>query len=878
MKRSAGQEFAQFRRFKLPNQPVVKETKRTEKTQDAFERQAATLQVLKETDYRASSSEDLKTARQDRYQQRLDISDLNEFLLNLRAEQLEQPFQGLQTIPDSFADGPSYIKNMQPAFLEEVRADISGALAQASYSRASLVRLTITSSQKNLCYLSVVEDVDKNRPMFQATFNADDFVLLVQKSSQPLTDWRGTGNYFFAVCEHLYDGERRFSPQVHLKVASKNSVFVTSLTDFYVVWVECLITIVREFKMIRLTEWSDMTPYVFTPSCRRIPHRLTIPQSYFSFLHKNFNDSQVRAIEEACNIHSGVTLIQGPPGTGKTHTILGIISAFLLSTGYAANRPKVLVCAPSNAAIDELARRVVLSGLYDENGAARQDIKCVRLSAWTKEPLDFKARKNPTKEDPPEEVQQIMLSSLVTERLMSSSDTTDPVIVLDNLRKEVQQIEQDIEKAKKTRNKRLLEELICRRRDVEDEIYKERMTKHTYEESRRAASVGILSRADVVFTTLSGAFSKDMELTGGGWHFVIVDEACQALELATLIPMQYGAKNTVLIGDPMQLPGITFSQQSTKSGFNRSLFERMMSAGCPVTMLEVQYRMAPSIRSFPSFYFYHNKLRDAREVVSRTQPYWLPSEAFVFIDLLTSKEIREGSDISMKNYSEAEFIVNLYLHYKPYHGTGLDIGVITPYKSQVHTIRRLLEDQCGSNYKKDIEVNTVDGFQGREKAVIIFSCVRSGDFIGFLSDRRRLNVAITRAKYGLWVVGRAQSLLRQVTWRDFVGLALQDGVLVKARTQLEIPPMFVVRPPQLQLQASVPHYTAPLPQSAFLPIRVDKPSASLFPTTRLPLRSESAVGRLQPPKSEAPPKLLEMLVSKMKSQMSELQEGRYRGL
>jgi senataxin len=453
---------------------------------------------------------------------------------------------------------------------------------------------------------------------------------------------------------------------------------------------------------------------------------------------------------------------------------------------------------------------------------------------------------------------------------MSSSDTAALMIDLENLREEVRHVERDIEEARKTRDNGLLEDLICRRRDVKREINKKN---HIYEESRRAASVAILSRADVIFTTLSGAFSKDMEHTGGGWPFVIVDEACQASELATLIPMQYGAKNTVLIGDPMQLPGITCSRQSIRTGFNRSLFERMMSAGCPVTMLEVQYRMAPSIRSFPSFFFYHNRLRDAREVVSRTQPDWLPREAFVFIDLLTSKEIREGSDLSMKNYSEAEFIVNLYRHYKAYHGTGLDIGVITPYKSQVHAIRRLLESQFGADYKKDIEVSTVDGFQGREKAVIIFSCVRSGDYIGFLSDKRRLNVAITRAKYGLWVVGSAQCLLRQVTWRDFVGFALQDDVLVKARTQLEIPSIFGVNPSQLRPHPNVPHHSAPLPPSAILPIRVDKPSeVSQLPFTRQPHPSNSTLAKLQPHKTEAPVKLLEQLVSEMKSQRSELQD------
>lgn len=836
-----------------------KQLKRTDTTQSEIERQLASGRAMS---YECMMQED---ARKFRYSQRLDLRDLNEFLLTLTVDKLEKPATDLRPIPDSFEDGNAYIRHMQPALFEEVRADLVSSLNQMSYGRASLVKLSIFSSKENLSFLNVVDDVDKKRPLFQAAFRSDDFVLIVPKTSQTLSDWRGSDSYFFAVCEHLYDGDRRVSPLIYLKVAQTNSLTLSSKADYYVVWVESLITILREFKMIRMAEFIDMTPYIFTPSCRRIPHKLSIPSSFFQFLQASFNDSQVKAIEEACNIHSGVTLIQGPPGTGKTHTILGIISAFMLSTGYAANRPRVLVCAPSNAAIDELARRVVLQGLYNEYGDKRTDISCIRLGSWTKEQLILKARKTPTKQDPPPEVQSISLNNLVAERL-KMQDITDPSIEIERMRKEVLQIQQEMDDAKKVHQQAKIETLILKRRNLENRIYREKLAKNSHEDNRKTTVQELLTRADIVFTTLSGAFSKDMELTGGGWNFVIIDEACQALELATLIPMQYDAKITVLIGDPKQLPGTTFSHQSARNSYDRSLFERMMTAGCPVTMLEVQYRMAPSIRSFPSLFFYQNKLRDALEVINREQPYWLPELPFAFIDLLTSREMREGGETSIKNHAEAELIANLYLHYKAFHGTSLDIGVITPYKSQVFAIKRALESKCGQGYKKDVEVNTVDGFQGREKAVIIFSCVRSGDNIGFLSDQRRLNVAITRAKYALWVVGSAECLSRQGVWKDFISFAIEDNLLIKAKHKADISSQFVVKQPISLARIPV---TAPRPESEASSRRFVMPAVPERPKEPQPTPSNPPSTKATPVQPQAPPAnkdYLSDLLHRMKEQ------------
>jgi senataxin len=185
----------------------------------------------------------------------------------------------------------------------------------------------------------------------------------------------------------------------------------------------------------------------------------------------------------------------------------------------------------------------------------------------------------------------------------------------------------------------------------------------------------------------------------------------------------------------------------------------MSKAGCQVTMLEIQYRMDPAIRVFPSTNFYENRLTDGQSILTRKTRTWLPKNSeFLFFDLEDSEESREADETSYINMPEAEFIVSIYEALEGSHGCGMDIGVITPYKRQVRHLRNAFSHSYRGQFRADIEINTVDGFQGREKDVIIFSCVRSGDRIGFLDDFRRMNVAITRAKFALWIIGKAATL------------------------------------------------------------------------------------------------------------------------
>ena len=219
----------------------------------------------------------------------------------------------------------------------------------------------------------------------------------------------------------------------------------------------------------------------------------------------------------------------------------------------------------------------------------------------------------------------------------------------------------------------------------------------------------------------------------------------------------------------MQLPATTFSKEASDLGLSRSLFERLQKCGTEVSLLTVQYRMVKQIRIFPSMKFYAGKLTDDSTIEFRKQPAWIPRDIpLFFFDLTYTKESRNVKETSICNRLEASFIVELYANFTKYHGRKLNIGVITPYKKQVEIISTNLGKRFGSEYQIDVEVNTIDGFQGREKDVIIFSCVRSGDTIGFLSDYRRMNVALTRAKFALWIVGRSETLQLNSDWNALI--------------------------------------------------------------------------------------------------------------
>ena len=303
---------------------------------------------------------------------------------------------------------------------------------------------------------------------------------------------------------------------------------------------------------------------------------------------------------------------------------------------------------------------------------------------------------------------------------------------------------------------------------------------------------GVLRRAEVICATCAGAGSDILERFS--FDACLIDEATQATEPATIVPLTKGCRQVVLIGDQKQLPPTIISREADAAGLGTSLFERMLARGIRAFMLKVQYRMHPAIASFPSKAFYKGELLSGTPPSARRAPMgfdWpVPAVPLAFVDVPEGVERSDGS--SQTNPAEAQKIVNVVKKLVAGHDVlPCDIGIVTPYAAQVRAIKRLLNgNQRERRTRFDappapdsmdaLEVSTVDGFQGREKEVIVFTCTRANanGNVGFLADPRRVNVMLTRARRGLIVVGHHNTLRRDPeVWGPWLAWASENGLV-----------------------------------------------------------------------------------------------------
>ncbi|XP_057453485.1 probable helicase MAGATAMA 3 [Lotus japonicus] len=262
-------------------------------------------------------------------------------------------------------------------------------------------------------------------------------------------------------------------------------------------------------------------------------------------------------------------------------------------------------------------------------------------------------------------------------------------------------------------------------------------------------------------------------------QFLVVDEAAQLKECESTIPLQLpGLHHCILIGDEKQLPALVKSRTADNAEFGRSLFERLVLLGYKKHMLNVQYRVHPSISLFPCKEFYDEKLTDAPTVKGESyNRSFLEGEMFgsySFIHIAKGKE-QFGREHSLKNQVEAAVISEIIgSHKKEFMRTRkkISIGIISPYNSQVYEIQQKIKHHISvSDPDFSVSVRSVDGFKGGEHDVIIISTVRSNPSgkVGFLSNRQRANVAMTRARYSLWILGNAATLVSSDTvWKQVV--------------------------------------------------------------------------------------------------------------
>ena len=299
----------------------------------------------------------------------------------------------------------------------------------------------------------------------------------------------------------------------------------------------------------------------------------------------------------------------------------------------------------------------------------------------------------------------------------------------------------------------------------------------------------VLNSSHIVLTTLGSSGGRAVE-SANKFKVVVIDEAAQSAEPSTLVALLLGSSHAILVGDPQQLPATIFSVSGRSTKYDRSLFQRLEEGGHKVHLLNTQYRMNPVISEFPRHLFYEGMLLDGPNVqqpdyggnlkiIIRTKfPYIQPFNIFD----LDSKEEREGT--SLANKSEALLVLQLYRTLDR-ETDGLvaksRVAIIAPYSQQVSLLHRIFSERYGTTYQSRVEISSVDGFQGREANIVIFSCVRAGagKGIGFLSDVQRMNVALTRAKHFLFVIARKKSIMVNPYWRKLVGYAKSKNAIIQ---------------------------------------------------------------------------------------------------
>ncbi|XP_030461793.2 uncharacterized protein LOC115681846 [Syzygium oleosum] len=285
-------------------------------------------------------------------------------------------------------------------------------------------------------------------------------------------------------------------------------------------------------------------------------------------------------------------------------------------------------------------------------------------------------------------------------------------------------------------------------------------------------------QASLIFCTASSSYklySVEMEPL----NLLVIDEAAQLKECESVIPLQLpGAKHLILVGDECQLPAMVESKVSGRAGFGRSLFERLSSLGYSRQLLNIQYRMHPSISLFPTSNFYQNPILDGPNVKStsyrKSHLPWPMFGPYSFISIPDGREEVGDDGFSLKNPVEVEVVLRILRNlYRAWRGSeeNLTVGVISPYAAQVAAVQAKLGKRYENIKGFLVKVKSVDGFQGGEEDIIIISTVRSNlrGTIGFLSNTKRTNVALTRARYCLWIVGNGETLTKSKSvWQALV--------------------------------------------------------------------------------------------------------------
>lgn len=458
-----------------------------------------------------------------------------------------------------------------------------------------------------------------------------------------------------------------------------------------------------------------------------------------------------------------------------------------------------MVCAPSNAAVDEIVLR--LKDGIDGYGGLVIKPKVLRLGK--KESVNVNIHDVTLTAINEKELEFHKIDFYLKQRRSLYESLEESQIQLEAINKQLNFLKETRKKNEKLKNeaKEIQNKLLSIKRKLSE------CHRHidNYNSQRNWKSRKAIKDCCILCTTLSGAGQFLVSAQKIDFKTVIIDEAAQAVEASTLIPLLYNCKRLVLVGDPKQLPPTVLSPVAFGLGYGRSLFERIyMNASKSVMVLDTQFRMHPEILNFPNQQFYNGNIKNGAKVYEKTYRKWHGKDSKAFgplclFDMDKSHHKKHLKTMSLYNEFEMELVGKLFELLRKILFDNCfrikkkekdSIGIISTYKRQAEMLEKKFIKKFGEKSLEFVTFNTVDGFQGQEKDIIILSCVRAykddveDKNVGFLQDLQRMNVALTRAKCSLWVIGNFNTLRSHPTWARLYNSARSRGYVFRVEGDL----------------------------------------------------------------------------------------------
>lgn len=631
----------------------------------------------------------------------------------------EQPNAKLEDI-----DAPGMADEPSPVMLRYDDAyqyqNILGPLVkkEADYDRS----VKESQTQNNIT-VRWDQGLNKRRIAYFRLTNSDD--IRIMQGDELRLRYIGEGHKMWSGVGHVIKVPDNYGDEVGIEMKTNAAVPIEFTRDYTVdvVWKSTSFDRMQAAMKTLAVDETSVSAYIYH---RILGHEVeeallknTLPKRFSAPGLPELNHSQVFAVKQV--LQRPLSLIQGPPGTGKTVTSATIVYHMAKQSG------QVMVCAPSNIAVDQLTEKIHKTGL-----------KVVRLCAKSREALDSP------------------VSFLALHNQVRNAASAPPEL------KKLQQLKDETGELSSADEKR-------------------------YRALKKSTERELLHNADVICCTCVGA--GDPRLARMTFKYVLVDESTQATEPECMIPVVLGCRQLVLVGDHCQLGPVVMCKPAAKAGLSQSLFERLVVLGLRPIRLQVQYRMHPALSAFPSNIFYEGTLQNGVTAADRTLPStgvdmpWPQLDKPRMFWVTLGQEEISASGTSFLNRTEAANVEKVATRLLKAGVRPDQIGVITPYEGQRAYIVQHMQYAGSLNSKLylEMEVASVDAFQGREKDFIILSCVRANEHqgIGFLNDPRRLNVALTRAKYGIVIVGNPKVLSKHSLWNNLLSFYKDEHVLVE---------------------------------------------------------------------------------------------------